>query len=39
MIALMAESKKGHSLVNISRNSLKIKSGHLNTNPNLYVKY
>ena len=34
----MAESK-GHNLVNTSQNSLKSKSGHLNMNPNLYVKY
>ena len=32
-------SKKGHDLVKISRNSLKSESGHLNTDPNLYVKY
>ena len=35
----MAESKKGLSLVKVSRNSLKYESGHLNTDPNLYVKY
>ena len=34
----MAESK-GHNLVNTSQHSLKSKSGHLNINPNLYVKY
>ena len=33
----MAESK-GHNLVN-TQNSLKSKSGHLNIDPNLYVKY
>ena len=34
----MAESK-GHNLVNTSQNSLKSISGHLNIDPNLYVKY
>ena len=34
----MAESK-GHNLVNTSQNLLKSKSGHLNIDPNLYVKY
>ena len=34
----MAESK-GHNLVNTSQNSLKSKSGHLNIDPNPYVKY
>ena len=34
----MAESK-GHNLVNTSQNSLKSKSGHLNIDLNLYVKY
>ena len=34
----MAESK-GHNLVNTSQNSLKSKSGHLNIDPDLYVKY
>ena len=34
----MAESK-GHNLVNSSQNSLKSKSGHLNIDSNLYVKY
>ena len=34
----MAESK-GHNLVNTSQNWLKSKSGHLNIDPNLYVKY
>ena len=37
-IAIMAESK-GHNLVNTSQNSLQIKSGHLNIDPNPYVKY
>ena len=35
----MAESKKGHNSVNISRNSLKGLLGHLNINSNLYAKY
>ena len=34
----MADSK-GHDLVNTSQNSIKTKSGHLNIDPNLYVKY
>ena len=34
----MAESK-GHNLVNTPQNSLKSKTGHLNIDPNLYVKY
>ena len=34
----MAVSKV-HNLVNSSQNSLKSKSGHLNIDPNLYVKY
>ena len=34
----MAESK-GHNLVITSQNSLKSKSGHLNIDPNLFVKY
>ena len=35
----MIESK-GHNLVNTSQNSLlKSKSGHLNIDPDLYVKY
>ena len=34
----MAESK-GHNLVITSQNSLKSKSGYLNIDPNLYVKY
>ena len=38
-IAIMAESKKGHNLVNILRNSVKRLSGHLNSDPNLYVKH
>ena len=37
-IAIMAESK-GHNLVNISQHSLISKSGHLNIDPNLYVRY
>ena len=37
-IAIMAESK-GHNLVSTSQNSLKSETGHLNINPNLYVKY
>ena len=35
-IAIMA---KGHNLVNTAQNSLKSKSGHLNIEPNLCVKY
>ena len=35
----MVESKKGNNLVNISRNSLKSKAGHLNINPKPYAKY
>ena len=35
----MVKSKKGHNLVNISRNSLKSKSGHLNIDPKPYAKY
>ena len=35
----MVKSKKGHSLVNISRNSLKSKIGHLNIDPKPYAKY
>ena len=35
----MVQSKKGHYLVNISRNSLKNLSGHLNIYPKLYAKY
>ena len=35
----MAASEKGHNPVNISRNSLKSQSGHLNIDPNLYAKY
>ena len=38
-IAIMAESKKGHNPVNISWNSLRSYSGHLNIEPNLYAKY
>ena len=34
----MAELK-GHNLGNTSQNSLKSKSGHLNIDLNLYVKY
>ena len=34
----MAESK-GHNLVNTSQNALKSKSGHLNIDSDLYVKY
>ena len=37
-IAIMAESK-GHNLLNTSQNSLKSKSGHLNIDPNLNLKY
>ena len=35
----MVKSKKGHNLVNISRNSLKSWSGHLNIDPKPYAKY
>ena len=35
----MAESKNGHNLVNISRNSLKSSSSNLNIDPKPYVKY
>ena len=35
----MAESKKRHNSVNISGNSLRSYSGHLNIDPNLYAKY
>ena len=35
----MAKSTKGHNPVNISRNLLKSKSGHLNFNPKPYTKY
>ena len=38
-MAIMVESKKGHNLVNISRNSLKNKSSHLNINPKPYAKH
>ena len=35
----MEESKKEHKSVNISWNSFKCKSGHLNIDPNQYAKY
>ena len=35
----MVESKKGHNLVNISRNSLKSLSGHFNIDHKPYAKY
>ena len=35
----MVDLKKEHNLVNISRNSLKSLSGHLNIVSNLYAKY
>ena len=35
----MVESKKGHNLVNVSQNSLKSYSGHLNIDPKPYAKY
>ena len=35
----MVKSKKKHNLVNISRNSLKSESGHLNIEPKPYAKY
>ena len=38
-IAKMEESKKEHKSVNISWNSFKCKSGHLNIDPNQYAKY
>ena len=38
-IAIMVESKKGHNLVNISRNSLKSLSGHLSIDRKPYAKY
>ena len=38
-IAIMVESKKGHNIVNISRNSLKSLSGHLSIDRKPYAKY
>ena len=38
-IATMAESKKRHKLVNISQNSLKSYSSHLNIDPKPCAKY
>ena len=38
-VAIMVESKKGHNLVNFSRNSLKSYSGHLNIHFKPYAKY
>ena len=35
----MVKLKKGHNLVNISRNSLKSQAGHLNIDPKPYAKY
>ena len=35
----MVKSKKGHNLVNISRNLLKSLSGHPNIDPKPYAKY
>ena len=35
----MVKLKKGHNLVNISRNLLKSKAGLLNIDPKPYVKY
>ena len=35
----MVESKRGHNLVNISQNSLKNSSGHLNIDRKPYAKY
>ena len=35
----MVESKKGHNLVNISRNSLKSLSGHLSIDRKPYAKF
>ena len=35
----MVESKKGHNIVNISRNSLKSLSGHLSIDRKPYAKY
>ena len=35
----MVKSKKGHNLVNISRNSLKSLSDHINIDPKPYAKY
>ena len=35
----MVESKKGHNLVKISRNSLKSHLGNLNIDPKSYAKY
>ena len=35
----MVQSKKGHYQVNISQNSLKSYSGHLNIDPKPYAKY
>ena len=35
----MVESKKGHNLVNMSRNSLKSQSDHPNIDPKPYAKY
>ena len=36
---IMVKSKKGHNLVNISLNSLKSLSGHLNIDSKPYAKY
>ena len=38
-MAIMVKSKKGHNLVNISRNSFKSFSGHPNIDPKPYAKY
>ena len=35
----MVESKKGHNVVKISRNSLKSWTGHLNIDPKPYANY
>ena len=35
----MVKSKKGHDLLNISRNSLKNKQSHLNIDPKPYAIY
>ena len=35
----MVKSKKGHNLVNISRNWLKTEPGHLNIDAKAYAKY
>ena len=38
-INIVAKSKKGHNSINVSQNSLKNYSGHLNINSKLYAIY